>query len=76
MRQLAERTSEQTTQQLIAECRRFIESLEDMQVFWLEVLRKSLQADSRSGSRARSVRELAEEPSLFVSQQQGLLTDH
>ena len=45
LRQLAEQTRAEAdqllTQELIAEYRRFVESLEDAKAFWLEVLQNS-----------------------------------
>ena len=53
LRHLAEQTraeaDERLTQELIAEYRSLVESLEDAKAFWLEVLQNSLEATSRSG---------------------------
>ena len=53
LRQLAEQTraeaDERLTQELIAEFRSFVESLEEAKAFWLKVLQDSLEATSRGG---------------------------
>ena len=53
LRQLAEQTraeaDERLTQELIAECRRFIASLEEAKAFWLKVLE---EATSPRGGKA------------------------
>jgi cell division septum initiation protein DivIVA len=51
--QLAERAraeaDERLTQEAIAECRRYIASLEEAKAFWLKVLQDSLEATSGGG---------------------------
>jgi hypothetical protein len=53
LRQLAKQTralaDERLTQELIAEYRSFVESLEEATAFWLKVLQDSLEATSRGG---------------------------
>ena len=53
LRQLAEQvraeTDERLTLELIAERRRFVESLEEAKAFWLKVLRNSLETKSPDG---------------------------
>jgi len=36
------------TQEAMAECRRFIDSLEEAKAFWVKILQNSLEATSRS----------------------------
>ena len=54
--QLAERAraeaDERLTQEAIAECRRFIESLEEAKAFWLKVLENELPATAPRGGKA------------------------
>jgi hypothetical protein len=53
LHQLAKKTraeaDEHLTQELIAEYKRFVESLEDAKAFWLEILQNSLEMRSRGG---------------------------
>jgi len=48
-RQIKKEPDERLTRELIAECGRYVESLEAAKAFWLKILQDSLEAPSRGG---------------------------